>query len=251
MENISDIKDKLKDIGITEILSALVPYKSDQRSGVIKLVEQYEKKYKAYLKELERIEKLKYFEKKYSNQLYICGIDEAGRGPLCGPVVAGAVILPKDATILYIDDSKKLSEAKREVLFEQIMSQAIAVGVGVGSVELIEEVNILNATKIAMVEAIKALNMVPDMLLVDAVTIPNIRIPQESIIQGDSKSISIAAASIIAKVTRDRMLRQYAEIYPEYDLLSNKGYGTEKHIQALKEHGPSPIHRMSFIRNFI
>ncbi|MDA3845247.1 MAG: ribonuclease HII, partial [Vallitaleaceae bacterium] len=192
METNTDIKNKLTHIEIDHILSALVPYKSDERAGVIKLVTKYENKYRDYLKELERIERLKRYEHKYDQYLYICGIDEVGRGPLCGPVVAGAVILPKDTTILYIDDSKKLSEQKRELLYDEIMEQAIAVGVGYGSVDLIEEVNILNATKIAMVEAIKALGIVPDMILVDAVTIPNIRITQESIIQGDTKSISIA-----------------------------------------------------------
>lgn len=251
MENIIEIKNKLKDVDIEHILQALIPYQSDTRTGVKKLVAGYEKKYKAYLKELDRIESMKRFENKYDDFLYVCGIDEAGRGPLCGPVVAAAVILPKDTRILYIDDSKKLSQAKREILYDEIMEKAISVGVGFGSVELIDEINILNASKHAMAEAVGNLTIRPEVLLVDAVKIPGMDMIQESIIKGDAISVSIAAASIIAKVTRDRMLIEYDELYPEYDWSSNKGYGTKKHVEAIKKHGPSPIHRRTFIKNFI
>lgn len=202
-------------------------------------------------KEIARIEELKKYEKEYSEYEYICGIDEVGRGPLAGPVVAAAVILPKDCDILYINDSKKLSEKKREELYDVIMEKAVAVGVGYASCERIDEINILQATYEAMREAISKLQVKPDILLNDAVTIPMVDIKQVPIIKGDAKSISIGAASIIAKVTRDRLMVEYDQVFPEYSFASNKGYGSAAHIAALKEHGPCTIHRSTFIKNFV
>ena len=170
-------------------------------------------------KERARIETMKVYEKEYESHGWICGIDEVGRGPLCGPVVASAVILPKDCQILYLNDSKKLSEKKREELYDVIMEQAIAVGVGMASPERIDEINILQATYEAMRQAISSLKVKPAVLLNDAVTIPGVEIPQIPIIKGDAKSVSIAAASIIAKVTRDRMMVEYDRMYPGYDLV--------------------------------
>jgi len=170
---------------------------------------------------------------------------------LAGPVVASAVILPKDCDILYINDSKKLSAAKREELYDVIMEKAVAVGIGMVGPGRIDEINILQATYEAMREAISNLQIKPDILLNDAVTIPGVEIRQVPIIKGDAKSISIGAASIIAKVTRDRLMEEYDKVFPEYGFASNKGYGSAEHIKALKEIGPTPIHRQSFIGNFV
>ena len=202
-------------------------------------------------KERARIETMKVYEKEYESHGWICGIDEVGRGPLCGPVVASAVILPKDCQILYLNDSKKLSEKKREELYDVIMEQAIAVGVGMASPERIDEINILQATYEAMRQAISGLKVKPAVLLNDAVTIPGVEIPQIPIIKGDAKSVSIAAASIIAKVTRDRMMMEYDRIYPGYDLASNKGYGTKVHMEALRTIGPCEIHRRTLLRTSV
>ena len=202
-------------------------------------------------KERARIETMKVYEKEYESHGWICGIDEVGRGPLCGPVVASAVILPKDCQILYLNDSKKLSEKKREELYDVIMEQAIAVGVGMATSQRIDEINILQATYEAMRQAISYLKVKPSVLLNDAVTIPKVDIPQIPIIKGDAKSVSIPAASIIAKVTRDRMMVEYDRIYPGYDLASNKGYGTKVHMEALKTMGPCEIHRRTFIKNIV
>lgn len=200
--------------------------------------------------ERERLEGMRVYERRYRERGTLCGIDEVGRGPLAGPVVAGAVILPEDCEIFYLNDSKKLSEKKRELLYDEIMEKAIAVGIGAVSPERIDEINILQATYEAMRIAISRLSVRPDLLLNDAVTIPQVDIPQVPIIKGDAKSVSIAAASIIAKVTRDRMMVQYEDLYPGYEFASNKGYGSARHIAALKEIGPCPIHRRSFIKNF-
>ena len=209
------------------------------------------KKALAIQKEQERMYELFAYEREYAAYQAICGIDEVGRGPLAGPVVASAVILPKDCDILYINDSKKLSEKKREMLYDEIMEKAVAVGIGIVGPERIDEINILQATYEAMREAISKLDVKPDLLLNDAVKIPGVDIPQVSIIKGDAKSASIGAASIIAKVTRDRMMVEYDSIFPEYGFAANKGYGTAIHIAALKELGPTPIHRRSFISNFV
>lgn len=226
-------------------------YRQDTRSGVIRLIETYQKADQKLAEEYTRLEQMKFYEKKYDTYDFICGIDEVGRGPLAGPVVAGAVILPKDCNILYINDSKKLSAKRREELYEQIMEQAVAVGIGMASPGRIDEINILQATYEAMRIAVSELSPQPDLLLNDAVTIPGITIQQVPIIKGDAKSISIAAASIVAKVTRDRLMVQYEEIMPGYGFAENKGYGSTKHIQALKELGATPIHRRSFIHNFV
>nr|WP_027872190.1 ribonuclease HII [[Eubacterium] cellulosolvens] len=202
-------------------------------------------------KEKQRVEALCEFEKAHPEAQYICGVDEVGRGPLAGPVTTAAVILPKDARILYINDSKKLSEKRREELYDIIMEEAIAVSIKMNSWERIDEINILQATLESMRESVNALEVRPDLIFVDAVTIPDLDIPQIPIIKGDAKSQSIAAASIVAKVTRDRMMKEYDRLYPDYDFASNKGYGTKKHIEALKELGPCPIHRRTFITHFV
>ena len=202
-------------------------------------------------KELERLDKMRAYEKEYAACGSICGIDEVGRGPLAGPVVAGAVILKPDTEILYLNDSKKLSEKKREALYDEIMEKAAATGIGIVSPARIDEINILQATYEAMRMAVEDLGVRPDLLLNDAVTSPGITIPQVPIIKGDEKSVSIAAASIIAKVTRDRLMVEYDAVIPGYDLASNKGYGTKKHIEGLRELGVSPIHRATFIRKFV
>ena len=200
-------------------------------------------------KEIERLTKLKEIEEKIYNSKevkYICGIDEAGRGPLAGPVVIAAVIMPRNSMIEGVNDSKKVSEKKREKLYEEITSSSIAWAVG------INDINILNATKKGLTQALTELEQGPDIILVDALTkIDTLGIPYESIIKGDAKSYSIAAASIVAKVTRDRIMRQWDEIYPQYGFEKHKGYGTAMHINAIKEYGPCPLHRKSFIKNFI
>ena len=201
--------------------------------------------------EIKRIEALKQYEKEYEHLGYVCGIDEVGRGPFAGPVVACAVILPKDCSILYINDSKKLSEKRREELYEIITKEAVSFGIGIRDNKRIDEINILEATYEAMRDAISSLKVKPDVLLNDAVTIPGLDIKQVPIIKGDAKSISIGAASIVAKVTRDRMMVKYDEIFPGYDFAKNKGYGTAAHIEGLKKLGPCDIHRFSFIHNYI
>jgi ribonuclease HII len=210
-----------------------------------------EKKLARLRAEEERVEALREYERQYDYCQYICGIDEAGRGPVAGPVVAGAVVLPKDCRILYVNDSKKLSEKKREELYDVIMEKALSVGVGIVSHERIDEINILQATYEAMRMAIGSLTVVPDVLLNDAVTIPGIDIPQVPIIKGDAKSLTIGAASIIAKVTRDRIMVEYDSVYPGYGFARHKGYETAVHAQALRELGPCPIHRRSFIKKYL
>lgn len=206
-------------------------------------------------KEIERLTKLKEIEEKIYNSKevkYICGIDEAGRGPLAGPVVIAAVIMPKNSMIEGVNDSKKVSEKKREKLYEEITSSSIAWAVGIIDQNEIDDINILNATKKGLTQALTELEQRPDIILVDALTkIDTLGIPYESIIKGDAKSYSIAAASIVAKVTRDRIMRQWDEIYPQYGFEKHKGYGTAMHINAIKEYGPCPLHRKSFIKNFI
>nr|WP_207740095.1 ribonuclease HII [Enterocloster citroniae] len=202
-------------------------------------------------KELARLEAMTQYEKEYEAYAYVCGIDEAGRGPLAGPVAAGAVILPKDCRILYLNDSKKLSEKRREELFEEIKEKAAAWSVGIVSPARIDEINILQATYEAMRDAVGRLGVTPDVLLNDAVTIPGLPMKQVPIIKGDAKSLSIAAASVLAKVTRDHMMAEYEEMFPGYGFAKHKGYGTAAHIQAIRELGPCPIHRRSFIRNFV
>lgn len=250
-EKIGSIKALLKETEDANLGAFIQMYQDDERSGVQKIVESARKRLNKFEAEKARIEQLKFYEKKYQDYEFICGIDEVGRGPLAGPVMAGAVILPKDCDILYINDSKKLSEAKREALYEEIMEKAVAVAIGVNTPERIDEINILQATYEAMREAISNLSKQPDLLLNDAVTIPEVTIRQIPIIKGDAKSISIGAASIVAKVTRDRLMVEYDKMYPQYGFASNKGYGSAEHIEALKKYGPTPIHRRSFIKNFL
>ena len=204
-------------------------------------------------KELERLTNLKQIEKELYNKGFdkICGIDEAGRGPLAGPVVVAGVIMPQDSMIEGVNDSKKVSEKKREKLYDLIIEEAISYSVAIIGQDVIDDINILNATKKGVEEVVKGLDVKPDLIIVDALTHINTQgIPYDSIIKGDAKCYNIAAASILAKVTRDRIMRQWDEIYPEYGFLSNKGYGTAKHIAAIKEYGLCPIHRVTFTKHF-
>jgi len=198
--------------------------------------------------ELQRLHVLSVFEAEAYNAGYtlIAGIDEAGRGPLAGPVVASAVILPKGICIPSIDDSKKLSEKKREQLYDVISKEAVGIGIGIVDEKTIDEINILQAAIMAMKIAVGKLSIMPDFILSDAVSLADLKIPQKAIIKGDSKSISIAAASIIAKVTRDRLMHEYHKKYPNYNFHSNKGYGTAEHLEMLRKHGPCEIHRRTF-----
>lgn len=250
-KKISEIKAEFETADIKKRNELYVQYEKDERAGVVSLIQKYKKQAQKLAEEKKRIENMRIYEKKYADFSYICGIDEVGRGPLAGPVVAGAVILPKNCEILYLNDSKKLSEKKREELYDEIMEKAVATGIGIVSPAQIDEINILQATYEAMRIAISRLQPQPDLLLNDAVTIPEVAIRQVPIIKGDAKSISIAAASVIAKVTRDRLMVQYEEILPGYGFASNKGYGSAEHIAALKRLGATPIHRMSFIKNFV
>ena len=250
-QSIAEIKQELDGLEISGLDFFIEKYSEDKRGGVISLVKKAGKLKEEYEKELERTQKMLSFEREYSSYSFICGIDEVGRGPLAGPVMAGAVILPKDEKILYLNDSKKLTAAKRDELYDIIMNSGAITAIGEASCERIDEINILNATYEAMKTAIGKLSVSPDILLNDAVTIPGVNIRQVPIIKGDAKSASIAAASIIAKVTRDRYMERMDEIYPGYGFAKNKGYGSAEHIKALKELGPSPIHRKSFIKNFL
>ena len=205
-------------------------------------------------KEYERLTKLKEIEKSVYNEGYefICGIDEAGRGPLAGPVVVASVIMPKDSMIEGVNDSKKVSEKKREKLYDLITTEAISYGVGIISQDEIDEINILNATKKGLTNSLKELSTKPDIILVDALReIDTLNIPYRSVIKGDAKIYSIACASIIAKVTRDRIIREWDKVYPQYGFASHKGYGTAKHIAAIKKYGLCPLHRKSFTKKFV
>lgn len=201
--------------------------------------------------EKQRMYQMFSYEREYGEYNTICGIDEVGRGPFAGPVVAAAVVLPKDCDILYLNDSKKLSEKKRELLYDEIYEKAEAVAIGMASEKVIDEINILQATYEAMRQAISKLAVIPDLLLNDAVMIPGIEIPQVPIVKGDAQSASIAAASIVAKVTRDRMMKEYDKIYPGYEFARNKGYGTKAHIQGIREHGICDLHRKTFVKKYI
>ena len=205
-------------------------------------------------KEEQRLNELKEIDKSYFKEgyNYICGIDEAGRGPLAGPVVVAAVIMPKDSMIEGVNDSKKVSEKKREKLYELIIEEAISYSVGIVDQNEIDRINILNATKAGLTEAVRTLKVKPELILVDALTnIDTCGVPYQSIIKGDAKSYSIAAASIIAKVARDRIMREWDKVYPQYGFEKHKGYGTAAHISAIKENGLCPLHRLSFVKNII
>ncbi len=250
LKGIGEIRERFQAACEDELPELIEAYEGDPRTGVVKLLESARRRLQALARERERIEKLRIYEEQYGECEYICGIDEAGRGPLAGPVVAGAVILPKGCRILYINDSKQLSEKKREELYGVIQEKALACGVGYATPERIDRINILQATYEAMRDAVAQLSPQPDILLNDAVTIPGISIRQVPIIKGDAKSLTIGAASIVAKVVRDRLMREYDRVFPEYGFAANKGYGSAAHIQALKKYGPTPIHRRSFIKNF-
>ncbi|MCM1183165.1 MAG: ribonuclease HII [Roseburia sp.] len=250
-KKIGEIREELRAATVSTLPLFVETYGQDERSGVQALVEKARKQLEALEREKQRTEAMKAYEREYADCGYICGIDEVGRGPLAGPVVAGAVILPRDCQILYLNDSKQLSAKKREELYEVILREAVAVGIGYASHERIDEINILQATYEAMREAISKLRIKPDILLNDAVTIPQVDIRQVPIIKGDAKSVSIAAASIVAKVTRDRLMVEYDNRYPEYHFADNKGYGAAVHIEALRKYGPTPIHRRSFIQNLL
>ena len=253
MMSMTEIKELLsKADGEKELSAFILEFSEDERNGVQKLVLTAKKRLDAYYAEVARIKEMQKYERENAQYGLLCGIDEVGRGPLAGPVYAAAVILPTDSDILYLNDSKKLSEKKREELYDVIMEKAIAVDIGSASCERIDEINILQATFEAMTTAVNSLSVKPGALLIDAVHIPQLEAyKQISIIKGDAKSVSIAAASIVAKVTRDRIMKDYAALYPEYGFESNKGYGSADHIAAIKKYGPCPIHRRSFIGNFV
>ncbi len=250
-KKIAEITAEFKNTPVEALEALCATYQEDTRPGVQKLIEKAGKTLAKLAQEKERTYAMQSYEREYASYEFVAGIDEVGRGPLAGPVVTCAIIMPKDCDILYINDSKQLSEKKREELYDKILEVAIAYGIGIVSPERIDEINILNATYEAMRQSIAKLSVTPKLLLNDAVTIPQVTIPQVPIIKGDAKSLSIAAASIVAKVTRDRMMTEYDAVYPGYGFAANKGYGSAEHIAALKRLGPTPIHRRSFIHNFL
>lgn len=247
---IGEIRDLLQAAEDQMLPDFIARFESDERSGVRQLVQRAQKRLDALEKERERLMAMHQYEEQYKDCQAICGIDEAGRGPLAGPVVAAAVILPKDCEILYLNDSKQLSAKKRELFYDEIMEKAVSVGVGYATPQRIDEINILQATYEAMRQAVNKLSVCPDILLNDAVRIPGLSMQQVPIVKGDAKSVSIAAASIIAKVTRDRLMMEYDKAMPQYHFAANKGYGSAEHIEALAVYGASPIHRRSFITHF-
>ncbi|HIS26845.1 MAG TPA: ribonuclease HII [Candidatus Pullilachnospira intestinigallinarum] len=251
MKTVSEIKAEMEAASEQELEALAEKYRQDGRAGVRRLAESAGKKLAKLETERKRMWQMTAYERDYAHLGIICGIDEAGRGPLAGPVVAGAVILPADRPILWLNDSKQLSAKRREELYDVIMENAVAVGVGYASPARIDAINILQATYEAMREAIASLKVKPQALLNDAVRIPGVDLPQVPIIHGDAKSASIAAASIVAKVTRDRLMEEYDKMMPQYGFASNKGYGSRAHIEALKKYGPSPIHRATFITHFV
>ncbi|MBO4863058.1 MAG: ribonuclease HII [Eubacterium sp.] len=260
--SIGDIKNKYKDItsfGIMQyeeemkaLKDFIEEFSDDERSGVMSTTKSASKRLAALENELARVQKMTAYEKKYSGEYdFICGVDEVGRGPLAGPIVTAAVILPKDKIIPYLNDSKQVNEKRREELYDIIHEVAVSVAVGIRSERDIDDYGIGVMDSAAMKDAVLELDPKADMVLVDAFKIPGLDLPQVPIIKGDTLSVSIAAASIVAKVTRDRMMDEFAKLYPEYGFDSNKGYGSAKHIEAIKTLGPCPIHRRSFIKNFV
>ena len=253
MQKIDEIKIALQQCDMAQLPQLLQTYQKDERKGVQKLVQTYQKRYTAHLQELQRLQNILQYERQCYAKGYtlVAGVDEVGRGPLAGPVVAAAVILPKNHIIAGIDDSKKLTAKKREELCAIIKKEAVAWAVGVVSHTRIDEINILQATYEAMREALANLAVPPQYILADAVTIPNIKIQQKGIVKGDAKSMSIGAASIVAKVTRDAMMEEMDKLYPNYDFASNKGYGSQKHLSGIIKHGLCEIHRRSFVKNLM
>lgn len=247
------IEESIKELDAKLAIEKLVFYQEEHGISLDKLIEKYERKLLRAEKERERYESMCLYERDAQKKGYnfIAGIDEAGRGPLAGPVVAAAVVLPEDIYIDKLNDSKKLTAQKREELFQIIKEKAIAYGVGIVDEKYIDEMNILNATKRAMMMAINSLDIRPDILFIDAVNLENGSIEEISIEKGDMLSVSIAAASIVAKVTRDRIIDSLDTLYPQYGFIRNKGYGTAEHINAIKKYGICPIHRVSFTRKFV
>lgn len=250
--NTDEIKKFLNMIPVHQLPEYLKKLEADSRKSVKNIVSVYNNKYSLYLSELKRMESMRSYEKKYyeAGYEYIAGIDEVGRGSLAGPVVTAAVILPKDFDMLYINDSKQLSPARREKLYPGIIEKAVALGIGIVTANIIDEINIRQATLLAMKISLANLRIKPDVVLVDGEVIPDININQERIIKGDSKSVSIAAASIVAKVIRDSMMVAFDPEYPCYNFSDNKGYGTPKHINSIEYFGICPLHRKSFTTKF-
>ncbi|MBR1444269.1 MAG: ribonuclease HII [Firmicutes bacterium] len=253
MKTISEIKEEFAAVGDFGLNEIIEKYKSDERSGVKKIIEKTLRDMEKKRAERERLEKMLFFERKCyeEGKTLLAGIDEVGRGPLAGPVVTAAVILPKNCMIEGVNDSKKLSDKKRRILAEQIKQIAVSYSISMENCAVIDEINILQATLRAMKKAVDSLLVRPEKLLIDAVRIPDIDIEQMSIIKGDEQSMSIAAASIIAKVARDDLMIEMDKIYPEYKFANNVGYGSKEHIEAIRTYGPCPIHRRSFIKNFV
>lgn len=253
MQSISEIKEILGNCSVEELPQQMKQWEDDSRKGVQNLLTSFRKKYEKHQQELARLDEILTYERGLWEAGYtlVAGIDEVGRGPLAGPVVAAAVILPQECKIEGVNDSKKLSAKKREELYDIILEKAVAYGIGVVSNERIDEINILQATYEAMREALSQLQPKAEYILADAVTIPMVSTPQRGIIKGDAKSMSIGAASIVAKVYRDRMMEAYEEAYPGYGFAANKGYGSAEHIEGIKKLGITPIHRKTFVKNFL
>lgn len=251
MKTIREIKEELQAASGTEREKLLEQHREDSRSGVVSLVKKYDREKELLEKEKHRIEDMKVYENTYSHVGWICGIDEAGRGPLAGPVVAGAVILPEDSKILWLNDSKQLSAKKREELYDVIMEEAISVGVGYASPARIDEINILQATYEAMREAISKLSVQPQILLNDAVTASSDRDPTGADRQRRRKKCFDRSCKYHREGDQDRLMVEYDKIMPEYGFASHKGYGSKSHIEAIQKYGPSPIHRATFIKNFL
>lgn len=253
MQSISEIKEILSSCSMEALPEQLEKFEADSRKGVQNLLTSFRKKYDKHLQELARLEEILTYERGCWEAGYelVAGIDEVGRGPLAGPVVAAAVILPKECKIEGVNDSKKLSAKKREELYDIILEKALSYGIGIVSNERIDEINILQATYEAMREALSQLSPKADYILADAVTIPMVSTPQRGIIKGDAKSMSIGAASIVAKVYRDRLMEAFDEVYPGYGFGANKGYGSAEHIEGIKKLGITPIHRKTFVKNFL
>jgi ribonuclease HII len=251
--NFSEIKDTISEKQIDEYPEIADCLEIDSRKSVRELGKRLRKKYNLHQQEIKRIASLKSIENNYYNNkeiVYIAGIDEVGRGPLAGPVVSAALILNSDSSILHVNDSKKVSQCRREELYNKIIDECVAYSFGVVNSCRIDEINILNATKESMILAVENLQIKPDMVLIDAIKL-NTDIYQESIIKGDEKCYSIAAASILAKVYRDKMMVSYHHQYPGYDFDNNKGYGTQKHYEGIKKNGLCPIHRKTFLKEYI
>lgn len=241
---IKEVRELLNSDSVTP--EQLEELREDDRNGVKKLILSYDKKQEKLAEKREEfLTRFKYEKEFWAKNKIVAGVDEVGRGPLAGPVVTASVIIDENFDLLEVNDSKKLSPKKRLELYPKILEEAVAVGIGVKSAKVIDEINIYEADRLAMAEAVKNLSKKPDALLVDAMDVP-LDIPQVKLIKGDAKSNSIAAASIVAKVFRDKLMDDYAKIYPEYNFEKNAGYGTKIHIDALKEYGPTPIHRKTF-----